>query len=199
MDQLSHQRPSVGRTAGQRPSPNKRSDGGSETLVEQKVGRRVRDPRRTKGRTAGQRPSSNKRSDGGVRDPRRTSILKSSIEFLPHCPGIAAIILIWKSNASVSLSGTPTTRTGELLETVWRAARCQCAEPTGVSRAWPGEVPIARELYDSIDQKIELERFTFASPTCSPQPRIHGLQIIGVFPSRVAASSFGACRIVQPA
>jgi len=49
-------------------------------------------------------------------------------------------------------------------------------------------VPIARELYDSIDQKIELERFTFASPTCSPQPRIHGLQIIGVFPSRVAAS-----------
>ncbi len=33
-----------------------------------------------------------------------------------------------------------------------------------------------------------LERFTFASPTCSPQPRIHGLQIIGVFSSRVAAT-----------
>src|SRR5208337_2529472 len=62
-----------------------------------------------------------------------------------------------KSNASASLSGTPTTRTGELLETVWLAARCQCAEPTGVSKAWRGEVPIARELYDSIDQKIELE------------------------------------------
>src|SRR5271157_4125100 len=42
-----------------------RPDGGSETLAEQKVGRRVRDPRRTKGRTAGQRPSPNKRSDGG--------------------------------------------------------------------------------------------------------------------------------------
>jgi hypothetical protein len=36
------------------------------------------------------------------------------------------------------------------------------------------------------------DRFTFASPTCNPQPRIHGLQIIGVFPSRAAASSFGA-------
>src|SRR5271157_5831579 len=33
-----------------------------------------------------------------------------------------------------------------------------------------------------------LERLTFASPTCNPQPRIHGLQIIGVFPSRVAAT-----------
>ncbi len=36
--------------------------------------------------------------------------------------------------------------------------------------------------------KAKLERFTFASPTCSPQLRIHGLQTIGVFPSRVAAS-----------
>ncbi len=34
----------------------------------------------------------------------------------------------------------------------------------------------------------ELERFTFASPTCNPQPRIYGLQMIGVFPSRVAAT-----------
>jgi hypothetical protein len=34
----------------------------------------------------------------------------------------------------------------------------------------------------------KLERFPFASPTCSPQPRIHGLQIIGVFPSRGAPS-----------
>ncbi len=32
-----------------------------------------------------------------------------------------------------------------------------------------------------------LERFTFASPTCNPQPRIHALLIIGVFPSRAAA------------
>jgi len=35
---------------------------------------------------------------------------------------------------------------------------------------------------------FQLERFTFASPTCSPQPRIHGLQMIGVFSSRVAAT-----------
>ena len=41
---------------------------------------------------------------------------------------------------------------------------------------------------------FDLERFTFASPTCSSQLRIHMLQIIGVFPSRVAATvpSLGA-------
>ena len=33
-----------------------------------------------------------------------------------------------------------------------------------------------------------IERFTFASPTCNPQPQIYGLQIIGVFPSRAAAT-----------
>ena|GEM_PF-7098160 len=35
--------------------------------------------------------------------------------------------------------------------------------------------------------KSNLERFAFASPTGSRQPRVHGLQIIGVFPNRVAA------------
>src|SRR5271157_36043 len=42
-----------------------------------------------------------------------------------------------------------------------------------------------------------LERLTFASATCNPQPRIHGLQIIGLFPSRGAA--FGARGIGEPA
>src|SRR5271157_6130050 len=41
-----------------------------------------------------------------------------------------------------------------------------------------------------------LERFTFASATCNPQPRIHGLQIIGLFPSSGAA--FGARGIGEP-
>src|SRR5208337_25483 len=48
--------------------------------------------------------------------------------------------------------------------------------------------PRAMNGYLSDRVQVTLERFTFASPTCSPQPRIHGLQMIGVFSSRVAAT-----------
>jgi PEP-CTERM motif len=37
------------------------------------------------------------------------------------------------------------------------------------------------------DKTYSIERFTFASPICNAQPRIHELQILGVFPSRRAA------------
>src|SRR5208337_4616571 len=36
--------------------------------------------------------------------------------------------------------------------------------------------------------RVPSEWFTFASRTCNAQPRIHGLHIVGVFPSRVAAT-----------
>src|SRR5208337_5099454 len=50
-------------------------------------------------------------------------------------------------------------------------------------KKWPPE-----EIMGGPECPRLLERFTFASPTCSPQPRIHGLQMIGVFSSRVAAT-----------
>jgi hypothetical protein len=67
---------------------------------------------------------------------------------------------------------------------------------TGSGRFRLLELRISRTFLDQLRPQLlrpwipNLERFTFASATCNPQPRIHGLQIIGVFPSRGAA--FGA-------
>src|SRR5208337_1389777 len=64
---------------------------------------------------------------------------------------------------------------------------------TGSDRSRLLELRVSRTFPDQLRPQLlrpwipNLEQFTFASATCNPQPRIHGLQFIGVFPSRVAA------------